>query len=118
MSDLREFFGVWEVVSGRLGSQSIPLPASQLTLAAATYRVETPTGVDHGKATWSEAYGQVALDLHDIGGEGGEQTIAAIARVRGSVLQLCYAVDGTGRPHGWEAPGGLAWVTVRYRRVE
>ena len=59
-----------------------------------------------------------AVDLVGTGGAHAGQTLAAIIRVRGRVLQLCYAIDGSRRPTTFDVPPGAAWVTVRYRRLD
>lgn len=114
----QDFVGRWEVVSGKLGPETIPVPTAVLTLEIDRFAVESPQGRDQGRAAWREVGGLVQVDLVGTGGAHSGMNIAAIARTRGPVLQLCYAVDGTARPTTFDAPTGVAWVTVRYRRVE
>ncbi len=114
----QDFIGRWEVVSGRLGPETIPVPSTVLTLDTDRFKVESPQGRDEGRATWWEVKGLVHVDLVGTGGAHSGMNIAAIARTRGPVLQLCYAVDGSARPTTFDVPAGVAWVTVRYRRVE
>lgn len=114
----QDFVGRWEVVSGKLGPETIPVPTAVLTLGTDRFTVESPQGRDRGRATWREVGGVVQVDLVGTGGAHSGLNIAAIARTRGPVLQLCYAVDGTARPTRFDAPVGVAWVTVRYRRLE
>ncbi|WP_221030482.1 TIGR03067 domain-containing protein [Actomonas aquatica] len=112
------FTGRWEAVSGRLGASAIPLPATTLTLEATRYTVKSPQGTDHGNATWDLTADPVTLDMRGTSGAHSGNTIHAIARTRGPVLQLCYAVDGSKRPTTFDVPAGAVWVTVRYKRLD
>ncbi|GAB5560334.1 MAG: hypothetical protein SynsKO_19810 [Synoicihabitans sp.] len=112
------FKGKWQAVSGKLGTATIPLPATVLTIAGEGYAVQSPEGEDSGDIVWGAGKDERTMDM--IGTEGPHKgsRIEALARVRGKFLQLCYAVDGSRRPTTFETTPGTAVVTVRYRRIE
>ena len=111
------FDGVWKAVSGKLGTDSIPLPDTMLHIEGNRYTVESGNGRDEGELTWGGDDQQPTVDMKGTAGDHVGHTIAAIARVRGDVMQLCYAVDGSARPSSFAVRQGTAVVTVRYRRV-
>ncbi len=111
------FDGTWQVVSGKLGTDSIPLPATTLRIAGDRYTVASAEGHDTGKLTWGGDQAQPTVDLIGMTGEHRGLTILALARVKGDQMQLCYAVDGGVRPPSFAVRPGSAVVTVRYRRV-
>lgn len=104
-------------MGGRLGGASIPLPETTLSICADAYVVTSETGRDTGKLVWGDADGPLTVDLIGTTGAHAGNTIKAIARVRGDVMQLCYTVDGSARPDGFDVASGTPVVTVRYRRV-
>ncbi len=111
------FDGTWKAVSGKLGTETIPLPDTTLMITGDTYEVTSPTGVDGGELHWGEAGEFQTVDLKGTSGAHAGNTIHALARVKGDLLQLCYAVDGSDRPRSFNARQGQAIVTVRYRRI-
>ena len=111
------FDGDWETVSGRLGTDTIPLPKSRFLIVGDRYTVKTPEGVDEGRIKWGPEADLRQMDMIGTGGSHAGNTIEALARVKGRVLQLCYAVDGTTRPRDFNAMPGTAVVTVRYKRI-
>lgn len=114
------FDGKWQTVSGKLGTDTIPLPATVMHLAGDRYEVHGPDGIDAGELIWGETGGdgnERCVDLRGTSGTHAGNTIVARARVKGDLLQLCYAVDGTGRPASFQTVQGQAVVTVRYKRV-
>ncbi len=113
----RAFEGKWTAISGRLGASEIPLPDTVFTLSGEHYAVESGNGRDEGRLVWGTQADPQTLDLVGTGGTHAGKTLHAIVRVRGDVMQLCYAVDGSGRPGGFDAGSGDAVVTVRYRRI-
>ena len=111
------FDGNWETVSGRLGTDTIPLPKSLFVIAGERYSVKTPDGLDEGRIEWGAEGELREMDMIGTGGSHAGIKIQALARVRGKVMQLCYAVDGSKRPRDFNASPGTAVVTVRYRRL-
>jgi uncharacterized protein (TIGR03067 family) len=112
------FDGVWRVAGGRLGDQSIDLPAAELRIAGATYVVESPAGRDEGRWEVQPDSEPLAVDLIGTGGPHAGKRLRAIARVRGDTLQLVYgAGENAARPTDFVARGGTAVLAVRYRRV-
>ena len=111
------FDGIWKAVSGKLGTETIPLPDTVLHISGDHYEVHAPTGVDAGELCWHESGEECAVDLRGTSGAHAGNLIEARARVKGDLMQLCYAVDGSGRPAGFTAAPGQAMVTVRYHRV-
>jgi uncharacterized protein (TIGR03067 family) len=112
------FDGDWETVSGRLGTDTIPLPKSRFVIAGDRYAVKTPEGLDEGRIEWGPEAELRQMDMIGTGGKHAGNKIEALVRVKGRVLQLCYAVDGTARPRDFNATPGTAVVTVRYKRIE
>ena len=112
------FDGVWKAVSGKLGDQTIPLPDTVLKIAGGRYLVETPEGEDAGDLKWGPEGAVQSVDMVGTAGAHAGNRIEGIARVKGKFMQLCYAVDGSGRPRSFEAVPGTAVVTVRYRRMD
>ncbi len=111
------FDGTWKAVSGKLGTDSIPLPDTTLRIEGDRYTVESANGRDEGELIWGGDDEQPTVDLKGTAGDHKGHTIAAIARIRGDHMQLCYAVDGSARPSSFSVGPGTAVVTVRYRRV-
>jgi uncharacterized protein (TIGR03067 family) len=111
------FDGTWKTVSGKLGTETIPLPDTTFVVAGERYEVMSPSGTDGGRLDWGAGEEVRTVDLVGTRGEHAGNTIQALARVKGDILQLCYAVDGSGRPRDFSPPAGAAVVTVRYRRV-
>lgn len=111
------FDGEWVSLSGRLGSESIPLPTTRLVIAGDRYSVQAEGGRHEGRLDWGRPGEPQAVDLIGTAGEFAGKTLRAIVRVRGDRLQLCYAVDGGVRPTAFEVASGAAVVTVRYRRT-
>ena len=111
------FDGDWETVSGRLGTASIPLPPTTFSIEGNAYAVKTPEGVDAGSIEWGPEADLREMDMIGTSGAHAGSKIEALARVKGRVLQLCYAVDGSARPRDFNAKSGTAVVTVRYRRL-
>lgn len=112
-----EFDGKWKAVSGKLGTDTIPLPDTTLHIQGDRYTVESGNGRDEGELSWAGDAEQPTVDMKGTAGDHVGHTIAAIARVKGDVMQLCYAVDGSARPQSFKVRQGTAVVTVRYRRV-
>jgi len=111
------FDGTWQAVSGKLGTDTIPLPDTILHIEGDRYSVESANGRDEGELSWGGEPEQPTVDMKGTAGDHRGHTIAAIARVKGAVMQLCYAVDGSARPRSFKAAPGTAVVTVRYRRI-
>ena len=118
MTTATEFLGKWQMVSGRLGASPIPLPETVFTISADRYRVESAEGRDEGRLEWLPDSEPQGVNLAGTGGAHAGVRIEAIIRVRGRVLQLCYAVDGSKRPRDFEPHSGAAIVNVRYRRAD
>jgi uncharacterized protein (TIGR03067 family) len=116
-SEINAFVGRWSAVSGKLGASTIPLPDTTFEVKTDGYTVRAAGNQDAGKLKWRQIGDLQAVDLIGTAGAHAGKTIEAIVRVRGDVMQLCYAVDGTGRPRTFDIAGGTAVVTVRYRRV-
>ncbi|MCC5025613.1 MAG: TIGR03067 domain-containing protein [Candidatus Synoicihabitans palmerolidicus] len=114
---LKSYEGEWVAVSGRLGASTIPLPDTTFTIAAERYVVVSAHGQDEGHLKWGPVAKPQAVDLVGTGGAHAGKTINAIARVTEDMMQLCYAVDGGGRPRGFDVVSGIPLVTVRYRRI-
>jgi uncharacterized protein (TIGR03067 family) len=112
-----DFNGEWETVSGRLGTASIPLPPTTFSIRGDAYTVQTPDGLDEGSITWGPEAVLREMDMIGTKGAHAGSKIEALVRVKGRVLQLCYAVDGGARPKDFNATSGTAVVTVRYRRI-
>lgn len=110
--------GTWQAVSGKLGTDTIPLPATVLTIEGEQYTVNSPEGEDRGKIVWGDPGDTRRMDLRGTRGPHTGTKIEGLVRVKGNFLQLCYAVDGTRRPTNFEPTPGSAVVTVRYRRLE
>lgn len=108
--------GRWTVIGGKLGQSSLPLPAATLVITGDRYVVESGADRDEGRLVRGGTPALPTLDLIGTGGAHRGVTIAAIMRLRGDLMQLCYAVDGSGRPRSFDAPAGVSVVTVRYRR--
>jgi len=117
MEEWGVFDGVWKAVSGKLGTDTIPLPDTAFTITGDTYRVDSPSGVDEGRLDWGEGDEVRPVDMRGTRGDHAGNTLHALARVKGDILQLCYAVDGSGRPRDFSPAQGTAVVTVRYRRI-
>jgi uncharacterized protein (TIGR03067 family) len=111
------FDGIWKAVSGKLGTDTIPLPDTTLHIDGDNYVVDSANGRDEGKLVWGGDDEQPTVDMRGTAGDHRGHTIEALARVRGDHLQLCYAVDGSGRPRSFAVSAGIAVVTVRYRRI-
>lgn len=111
------FDGTWKAVSGKLGTDTIPLPDTTFVVNGTNYEVTSPSGIDGGQLDWGEGDDVRTVDLKGTSGEHAGNTIHALARVKGDILQLCYAVDGSGRPRDFSPAQGTAVVTVRYRRI-
>lgn len=111
------FDGTWQAVSGKLGTASIPLPETQLRIEGERYVVESGQGIDRGTLHWGPEAEYRQLDMTGTAGDHRGHRIEAIVRVKGDLMQLCYAVDGSARPQSFETRTGTAVVTVRYRRV-
>jgi uncharacterized protein (TIGR03067 family) len=112
------FDGVWRVTGGRLGDQSIDLPASELRITGATYVVETSVSRDEGRWEVQPDSEPLAVDLIGTDGPHSGKRLRAIARVRGDTLQLVYgAGENAPRPSDFVARGGAPVLAVRYRRV-
>jgi uncharacterized protein (TIGR03067 family) len=101
---------------GDWGRDTIPLPKSRFVIEGDRYAVHTPEGLDEGRIEWGPEEDLRHMDMIGTGGTHAGVTIHALARVKGRVLQLCYAVDGSRRPKDFNAKPGSAVVTVRYRR--
>ncbi len=112
------FDGDWKAVSGKLGNQTIPLPDTMLKISGEGYVVETPDGQDKGDLKWGPEGDARTIDMIGTAGPHQGSRIEGIVRVKGKFMQLCYAVDGSGRPRSFEAAQGTAVVTVRYRRMD
>lgn len=112
------FDGTWKTVSGKLGTDTIPLPDTTLHIEGNRYRVESANGRDEGELTVGGDAEQPTVDMKGTSGDHQGHTISAIARIRGDHMQLCYAVDGSARPKSFSVGPGTAIVTVRYRRVK
>ncbi len=112
------FDGKWQAVSGKLGTDTIPLPATVLTIEGESYAVDSPSGKDSGDAVWGPDADERTLDMKGTTGPHRGTRIEALARVKGRFLQLCYAVDGSRRPVSFDSAPGSAVVTVQYRRIE
>jgi len=112
------FDGAWETVSGKLGTDTIPLPKSRFVIEGEGYTVKTPDGLDEGRIEWGPEAELCQMDMIGTGGTHLGAKIRALVRVRGKVMQLCYAVDGTARPRDFNPGPGSAVVTVRYRRID
>ena len=109
--------GTWRAVGGRLGTESIPIPATCFVITGDTYVIETPAGIERGCWVWLETEEPRVLRLTGTTGQHANQVIEALVRVRGSVMQLCYAVDGGPRPQDFaDAETRGAVVTMRYHR--
>jgi uncharacterized protein (TIGR03067 family) len=111
------FDGIWQAVSGKLGQSTIPLPDTQLTITGSEYVVDSPNGRDEGRITLGAVGEPQEVDLEMTKGPNAGTLIRAIGRVRGDVMQFCYAVDGSARPRSFDVTSGTAVVTVRYKRV-
>jgi len=111
------FDGTWKAISGKLGTDTIPLPETELMITGETYEVRSPEGVDHGALAWGMSDGEHTVRMQGMSGPHSDTAIDALARVKGDLMQLCYAVDGSGRPTSFSAQPGQAIVTVRYKRV-
>ena len=118
MTMASDFLGKWQMVSGRLGAATIPLPEALFTIEAEHYQVDSQLGRDEGRLEWLQGSDPQAVNLAGTGGAHAGARIEAIIRVRGRVLQLCYAVDGSRRPRDFEPQSGAAVVVVRYRRAD
>lgn len=110
--------GKWQAVSGKLGTATIPLPETVLTISGADYTVESPQGEDAGSLVWGPEAEMRTLDMVGTSGPHHGSRIEAIARVKGKFLQLCYSVDGGRRPVNFSPVPGTGVVTVRYRKLE
>lgn len=110
--------GKWQAVSGKLGTATIPLPEAVLTIMGDNYTVDSPDGEDAGNLFWGPEAEMRTLDMVGTSGPHQGSRIEALARVKGSFLQLCYAVDGGRRPEHFSPVSGTAVVTVRYRKLE
>ncbi|MEJ6601397.1 MAG: hypothetical protein ACKVI3_06700 [Verrucomicrobiia bacterium] len=110
--------GKWQAVSGKLGTETIPLPETVLTIAGEGYTVDSPSGADAGDLVWGPEAEMRTMDMAGTSGPHQGSKIEALARVKGRFLQLCYAVDGSRRPVDFNPTQGTAVVTVRYRKIE
>lgn len=86
-------------------------------IAGTDYRVENAAGRDAGVLRFAPEGIDVALDLVGMSGPNAGRTIAAIWRVEGDVLELCYDVGGGPRPTMFASVAGSTCLLVRYRRA-
>lgn len=113
------FDGVWQSVGGKLGTASIPVPETRLTISGSAYAVEVAGQIERGRLEWDVAVEPTRVRMIGTAGDHAGHVVDAIMRVRGTIMQLCYAVDGGTRPGMFaEAETRPAIVTVRYRQVE
>lgn len=110
--------GIWIPTGAEFSGQNIPLPESRWEITGSRYVVDsTESGRDEGDLRIDAAASPATIDLVGTVGPNARQTIRAIYRIRGDLLQLCYHVDGReDRPTAFSAEIGAMTLLVRYRR--
>jgi uncharacterized protein (TIGR03067 family) len=112
--------GIWIPQGAEFAGEAIPFPRTRLVITGDRYIVEGEAGRDEGHWTANTDLTPHTIDLVGTAGPHRGQTIAGLFRLRGNLLQLCYAV-GPGdapppRPTVLGAPAGTLQMVVRYRR--
>jgi uncharacterized protein (TIGR03067 family) len=111
--------GTWIPQAAEFSGQAIPLPPARWVIAGERYVVESEGGRDEGLLVVDTKVTPHAVDLVGQAGPNAGQTLRAIFRVRGDLLQLCYEVgESPTRPAAFVSVEGSMALTVRYRRVQ
>lgn len=108
--------GTWLPHSAEFAGKKIPLHGTRFTVAGGRYAVETPQGADAGTLALDSAVVPHHLDLTGTDGPNAGRTIAAICRIHGTRLHLCYDVGGGPRPTEFSADRKSTRLLVIYRR--
>ena len=112
--------GTWIPQAAQLGGEAIPFPDARLVIEGDHYVIETAGAREEGSLRIDANASPPQVDLLGTKGQHAGQAIAAIFRLRGNLLQLCYRVGGDersgARPHTLEAPRGTMQLLIRYRR--
>ena len=108
--------GSWAPEHAELGGQELPLAAFQgalLTLRGGQYDFVT----DKGRYEVLLDGDHYAMDV--VGTEGPNQgrTIAAIFKLEGDRLTVCYELGSGPRPLQFDSPKGTRHFLISYRRV-
>lgn len=111
--------GIWIPQTADFSGRAIPLPPARWTIVGERYVVEGEGGRDEGRLVIDTSVTPHAVDLVGQAGPNAGQTLRAIFRVRGDLLQLCYEVgEAPLRPAAFVSAEGSMALTVRYRRVQ
>ena len=112
--------GRWQVVRAELGGQPMPADAAEqveLEFTATTYTVRFGgEATDHGihKITPTAEHHHIAM-TGKIGVNEGK-TIPGILQMKGDLMRICYALEGSTAPTEFRAPPGTLCYLATYRR--
>jgi uncharacterized protein (TIGR03067 family) len=114
--------GTWIPQAAQFGGEAIPLPDARFVISGDRYIIETGGTREEGRLAIDASVAPSRVDLLGTTGPHAGQAIAAIFRLRGNLLQLCYLVGererSGARPRTLDSPRGSLQLLIRYRRED
>ena len=119
--ELQKFQGTWEVAHSEANGQQISAEDAggvSVTIHGNSYEIQRNGETDRGHFTIDPSKNPKASDVQADTGPVAGRTLPAIYEFNGSLLRICYSLEGTERPDSFKTEPDSGRLLITYKRKQ